>query len=183
LEVEDGSIKGTGKFLVTIGALFYGVGNYGSFISGLQTIRDQVVSASNFLADQANSQFDADMTVKRKGGITAKLHRLFTKVQSGQLTVDEAMVEAERLIGEDSADSPAFMDALRDSLHSAPKHHLQTEFGLEISEYAESAPEETEHEPKVPQRRQPQAPFPHLRIEVWRESKKDIRKMRVSNRR
>ena len=40
LEVEEGSIKGSGKIAVVLGALYIGIGNYGSFMSGLQTIRD-----------------------------------------------------------------------------------------------------------------------------------------------
>ena len=183
LEVEEGSIKGKGKIAVAIGALYFGIGNYGSFISGLQTIRDQVVSASNFLADQANSRFDADMTVKKKGGIAAQLHKLFTKVQSGQLSVEEAMIEAEKLIGENAKDSPEFMAALRDSLQTAPKHHLQTDLGLEIPDYVEPLPEGTESEPKPQVPRPPLPPFPHLRIEVWRESGREERKVRISNRR
>ncbi len=183
LEIEEGSIKGKGKIAVALGALYFGIGNYGSFIGGVQTIRDQVVSASNFLADQANSSFDADMTVKRKGGIAAQLHRLFTRVQSGQLSVDEAMIEAERLIGENSTESPDFMGALREALRTAPKHHLQTELGLEAPDVIEPLPENNESEPKSHMPRPPLPPFPHLRIEVWRESRKEERKVRISNRR
>ena len=183
LEVEEGSIKGKGKIAVAIGALYLGIGNYGSFISGLQTIRDQVVAASNYLADQANYKFDADMTVKRKGGIAAQLHRLFTKVQSGQLAVEDAMIEAEKIIGADATDSPEFMDALLNSFRTAPKHHLQTELGLEIPEFVEPRPEGMEHEPKSQVPRPPVAPFPHLRIEVWRDSRGEERKIRISNRR
>ena len=183
LEVEEGSINGKGKIAVAIGALYIGIGNYGSFISGLQTIRDQVVAASNYLADQANSKFDADMTVKRKGGIATQLHRLFTKVQSGQLTAAEAMFEAEKLIGADATDSPDFMDALRNLFMTAPRHHLQTELGLEVQEFIEPRDENVEHEPKSQISRPPVAPFPHLRIEVWRDSRREERKIRISNRR
>ena len=183
LEVEEGSIKGKGKIALTLGALYFGIGNYGSFIAGVQTIRDQVVAVSNFLADQANSRFDADMTVKRKGGIAAQLHRLFTRVQSGQLSVDEAMIEAERLIGENSTDSPDFMIALRDAFRNAPKHHRQTELGLELPDVAEPLPENDESEPKSHLPRPPLPPFPHLRIEVWRESRREERKVRISDRR
>ena len=183
LEIEEGSIKGKGKIALTLGALYFGIGNYGSFVAGVQTIRDQVVAASNFLADQANSRFDADMTVKRKGGIAAQLHRLFTRVQSGQLSVDEAMDEAERLIGENSTDSPNFMAALREALRTAPKHHRQTELGLEVLDVVEPLPENNESESKSYMPRPPLPPFPHLRIEVWRESRREERKVRISDRR
>jgi len=182
LEVEEGSIKGKGKIAVALGALYFGIGNYESFISGLQIIRDQVVSASNFLADQANSPFDAEITVKRKGGIASQLRRLFSRVQSGQLSVEEAMIEAEKLIGEDTKDSPEFMAALRESLQTAPRHHQQTELGLGIPEFAESHPEQSEHDPKPQAPRPPLPPIPHFRVEVWRESRREQRQIRVSNR-
>ena len=183
LEIEDGSIKGKGKIAVALGALYFGIGNYGSFISGLQTIRDQVVTASNYLADQANSPFDADMTVNRKGGIAAQLRRLFTRVQSGQLSVEDAMVEADKLIGENVKDSPEFMNALRDSLRTAPKHHQQTELALAMPEFVEPTPYEADHESRHPVPRPPVAPAPHFRVVVWRDSRREERQIRVSNRR
>ena len=183
LEVEEGSIKGKGKIAVALGALYLGIGTYGSFTSGLQTIRDQVVTASNYLADQANSPFDADMTVNRKGGIATQLRRLFTRVQSGQISVEEAMIEAEKLIGENAKDSPEFMNALRDSLRAAPKHHQQSDLGLEIPDFAEPSPDEANHEPKPQVPRPPVAPAPHFRVVVWRDSRREERHIRVLNRR
>jgi len=43
LEVEEGSIKGGGKIAVALSAPYFGIGNYGSFISGLETIRGATV--------------------------------------------------------------------------------------------------------------------------------------------
>ena len=58
LEVEEGSVKGGGKIAVVLGALYLGIGNYGSFISGLQTIREQISSAGDFLAERAVQPFE-----------------------------------------------------------------------------------------------------------------------------
>ena len=183
LEIEEGSIKGKGKIAVALGALYFGIGNYGSFISGLQIIKDQVVTASNYLADQANYPFDAEITVNRKGGIATQLRKLFTRVQSGKLSVEEAMLEAEKLIGEDAKDSPDFMNALRNSLRTAPKHHQQTELGLAMPEFSEPEPEEVDHEPKPQAPRPPLAPAPYLQVVVWRDSRREERHIRVSNHR
>lgn len=38
LEVEEGSITGRGKIAVAAGVLYFGIGNYGDFIGGLETI-------------------------------------------------------------------------------------------------------------------------------------------------
>ncbi|MDE1943419.1 MAG: hypothetical protein KGI47_09780 [Betaproteobacteria bacterium] len=53
LEVEEGSVKGVGRIAVALYALYLGIGNYGSFISGLQTIHDQVNAVGDYLANQA----------------------------------------------------------------------------------------------------------------------------------
>jgi hypothetical protein len=45
LEVEEGSVKGRGTILAGLLALYVGIGQYGSFIRGIQTIRGQVASA------------------------------------------------------------------------------------------------------------------------------------------
>ncbi|SBT12563.1 hypothetical protein [Vibrio celticus] len=39
LEVEEGSIKAKGKIFATIGVLYFGIGQYGSFVSGLYIIK------------------------------------------------------------------------------------------------------------------------------------------------
>lgn len=48
LEVQEGSIKGGAKIAATLGALYFGIGQYGSFISGLQTIQGQIGAVGSF---------------------------------------------------------------------------------------------------------------------------------------
>lgn len=183
LEVEEGSIKGRGKIAVALGALYFGVGNYGSFISGLQTIRDQVVTVSDYLAEQAEQQLGprtGPAKVRKRSGTLGSLQRLFVKVQSGELTPEQATAEAEALIGVDANDSPEFMASLAQSLQQAPKFHEQIPLPLEG---LEDAPRDTLPE-KEPHRR-PSAPYwplpSHLRVEVWRESKKQKKNFRTTN--
>src|SRR4051794_19854857 len=53
LEVEEGSVSGIAVVGATLSAIYLGIGYYGSFIAGLETIRQQVGAAGAHLADQA----------------------------------------------------------------------------------------------------------------------------------
>lgn len=53
LEVEEGSVKGVGRIAALLGVVYFGIGNYGSFISGVQIIREQISTAGDFLAKRA----------------------------------------------------------------------------------------------------------------------------------
>ncbi|WP_156717518.1 hypothetical protein [Pseudomonas sp. FH1] len=71
LEVEEGSIKGSAKIAAAVGAIYLGIGQYGSFISGLQTIQGQVSSIGDFLATRAASPFQPNVTkpkIKKHAG-------------------------------------------------------------------------------------------------------------------
>jgi hypothetical protein len=49
LSVEEGSIKGIGRIAAPLVVLYFGIGEYGDFISGLQTIRGQACYLGNKL--------------------------------------------------------------------------------------------------------------------------------------
>lgn len=57
VSVEDGSVKVLGKIGVGLYALYIGIGQYGSFMSGIQTIKDQVSDVSEYLGQQAVAPF------------------------------------------------------------------------------------------------------------------------------
>ncbi|WOD10613.1 hypothetical protein RPW65_16410 [Pseudomonas sp. NyZ704] len=57
LVVEEGSIKGAARIGATLGALYLAIGNYGSFISGVQIIREQASHVTNALFDEAKNSF------------------------------------------------------------------------------------------------------------------------------
>lgn len=91
LEVEEGSVKGVAKIAATIYALYIGVGQYGSFISGVQTIQGQINASGNFLASHVAMPFAADDVkpkIKKHTGSLGELQRLFLKVQQGRLTAE-----------------------------------------------------------------------------------------------
>ena len=58
LEVEEGSIKAKGRILATASVLYFGIAQYGSFISGLQTIHNQVKAVGDYLGERASYPFD-----------------------------------------------------------------------------------------------------------------------------
>lgn len=182
LTVEEGSIKGRGKIVAVLAAVYFGIGEYGDFISGVQQIRSQVAEAGNFLADQAHKQLRPRAPkpkVRKHGGSLAQLQRIFVRVQRQELSVDEAMIEAEALFGEELLTEPDFAKSLRKSLAEAPRYPKQLPLPLDDLSI-DPTPVEKEG------RRPPRAPRPidppplHLRVEIWRESKKGKRKIRVT---
>jgi hypothetical protein len=186
LEVEEGSVKAHGKIVGTLAAVYFAIGNYGSFISGLQLIRDQFSAVSNFLVEQSVVPFD-DKNVKPKvrksGGSLARLQGLFGKVQRGDITIEQAMQQAEILFGDDATAAPEFMQDLQKSFEQVPLFPIQLPLDLEIAEeqIAMLAGDKTpKARPYLPLPSTPNMPLPqHFRVEIWRESKKGQRHVRV----
>lgn len=181
LEVEEGSVKGGGRIAVVLGALYIGIGNYGSFVSGLQTIRDQISSVGDFLVERATVPFDSNSLeprVRKRGGSLSHLQRLFVKVQRGEITAEQAMHEAEALFGDDAATAPEFMKKLQESFEQTPQFPQQLPLPLDTLEQ-ELPGNNKERQPR-PSRPKPSLPAPQqFRVEVWRESKKGQRRVRV----
>lgn len=181
LQVEEGSIKGIGSIATVLGALYFGIGSYGSFISGLQTIQKQVSAVGDFLSETATNKLGcsySDTKVRKRSGALGSLQRLFVKVQSGEITPEEAMKEAEALLGDDAYTSPEFMQKLNQSLEEAPHFHQQIPFPLEESKNKPQKPNKTNRLPRSPSEpaRPPQT---HFRVEVWRESKSKKKHIRT----
>jgi hypothetical protein len=182
LEVEEGSTKGAGKIAVAAGALYFGIGNYGDFISGLQTIGSQVSYVSNALFVSARSPFgcsNVNAKVRKRGGALSHLHKLFDEVQGGKITSDQAMIEVERLFGEDES-SNELISELRSQFGIVPLHPEQ--LSLHDGTWEECNPISTGSKKGAPRssRRKPDPLSQHYRIEIWRESKKDKKSVRVT---
>jgi hypothetical protein len=105
---------------------------------------------------------------------------LFAKVQRGQITAEEAMQEIEKLLGKESTMAPEFMARLEESLREAPLQAKQLFLSDEgyLCEPAENIPEK-----KATSRpRQPGPALPpdnQFRVEIWRESKRGKKHIRV----
>ena len=183
LQVEEGSIKGFGTITAVLGALYFGIGNYGSFIAGVQTIRQQISAVGDFLAERAVVPFESSGVkpkVRKHGGSLARLQRLFLKVQRGEMTAEQAISEVEDLLGDEAATAPDFMRKLEESLKQAPLFHQQQLLPLDALGMDDSLPSsEKERLPRPSPKKTHLAPPPHFRVEVWRESKNGRRKIRV----
>lgn len=183
LVLEEGSIKGRGKVAAYAAAVYFGIGAYGDFMSGLGTVRDQVAYVSNILFEQAKSEFSCSSergNTKRTGGEIIYLQRLFERVQQGIITPDQAIREVKGRWGEEAASSPAFMHKLAENLEAAPR------FPEQLSLSDESWPDCLDLEPlgKEPGPRSPRPPDPtipqHYRIEIWRPSRGEKKKVKLT---
>lgn len=184
LQVEEGSVKGAARIGAAAGVLYLAIGNYGDFFSGVKTIGEQITATSEFLSERAKQTFncpDAKATSRKRGGTVSGLQRLFVRVQKGELSPEDAMAYAERLLGDERSTAPGLMDALFDAFRECARHHKQETFPFETAPEDLLAPPLT-NPPSAP--RDPHflvtfAPPLQLRIEVWRDSKNKRRKTRV----
>ena len=185
LVIEEGSIKGAAKIAATAGVLYIAIGNYGSFISGVQTIREQASYITNALFDQAKDRFGCKSTrgnSKQSSGEIFYLKNLFERVQREQITPDQAVDEVQNRWGHEAASSPEFLQDLATSLAKAPRHPEQLPMSDEFWEPCANieAPErEPKPKPKLP--RVPEVPIPqHYRIEIFRPRKGDSKKIKLT---
>lgn len=180
-----------GKVAASLTALYVGIATYGSFISGLRTIKEQVVTVSDYLVEKAEQQLGSDAgppRVRKYGGTLGSLQRLFVKVQRGEISPEQATKEAELLLGENAEESPEFMNDLAKSLKTTPRFHQQIGFPFEEYDVFRTVAQiennqkhdrpRTSRTPRAPGTPSP-PPASHLRVEVWRESKKHSKNFRT----
>lgn len=183
LEVEEGSIKGAAKIATALCALYIGIGQYGSFVSGIQTIKGQVNSVGEFLAAHASAPFpynNVKPKIKRHSGSLAKLQKLFFKVQQGRITAEEAMLEAEIMFGDEADSAPEFMKEMKISFENTYPLAKQLSLPLNTVEERWLSPVSNKNRQPRSVRPKPEPPIgQQFRVEIWRESKKDKRKVRV----
>lgn len=180
LEVEEGSIKAVGRIAATLGVLYIGIGQYGSFISGIQTIQNQIRTVGDYLGERAVEPFGVSPQITKRGDSLARIQTLFVKVQQRQLTVEEAMLETEAIFGSELEAAPEFVSELRNSLEKAPLYPEQTELELLDVNGSPLTPSTRKKEKKrLPT---PSSPMPdpdQYRVEIWRENRRSKRNIRV----
>lgn len=183
LQVEEGSIKGVAKTGALLYAVYLGIGNYGAFISGLKTINEQLNAAREYLAEEAGRTFEcesAKTSTRKRGGSLAALQRLFVRVQKGELTPSDAMVQAEMLLGSEVAEVPGFQRDLENALLTCPRFPEQ--LPLPLADLSDGDLQELldSKGPSRPARPKPAVgPRLQFRVEVWRESKKKRKETRI----
>jgi hypothetical protein len=183
LEVEEGSIKAKGKIIATLGVIYFGIGQYGSFISGLQTIQSQIQSVGDYLGERAGSPFESSSAkprLRKRGESLARLHNLFVKVQRGDITIDMAMMETEVIFGSELEDVPEFLNDLKDSLERTPLLPKQMPLPLVDSDGEDLMQESNTQKKPTPRKPRPPAPIlDQYRVEVWRENKQSKRNVKI----
>ncbi|WP_426369864.1 hypothetical protein [Pseudocolwellia sp. HL-MZ7] len=177
LDVQEGSISAKSKILVGATAICGFLATYGSISSGAKNLYTDITAAGNYLGIRASAPFpDANVKpkIRNRGEALSKLQSLFVRVAKGTLSPEEAMILARNIFGDDV---PEFMDQLKDSLEKTP-----SQLSLPIEEPEEQSiilPKDNDREP--PSRK----PKVHVirpeqyRVEIWRESKKSERNIRV----
>lgn len=183
LQVEEGSVRGLAKVGAAVGVLYIGIGTYGSFISGITTIGNQISATSKFVTERAGKVFscpESQATTRNRGGTMAALQRLFVKVQRGELTPEEATARAEALLGEEAAAEPSFLRELAKAFRDCPRHHEQQSFPFAEGQ-ADTGSDDLPRpqKPRTPRSVPVPGPTLQLRVEVWRESKKKRKHTRL----
>lgn len=183
LDVQEGSISAKSKILVGATALCGFLASYGSISSGIKNLYSDVNAIGSYLGVRASAPFPSSAEkgkTRKRGEALSKLESLFVRVSNGSISVDEAMSLAEKILGEEANEVPGFMEKLRDSLDKTPSQIL-----LPIEE-RELEPvlleEDDDKKPRIPKK--PEAKIQvfrpeKYRVEIWRESKKGQRNVRV----
>jgi len=185
LEVEDGSIGIKGKIAAGAIALYTGVAQYGSFISGVEIISKQASVAINSLASKATKNHttkENPPTIRKSGGDLVRIRNLVHKVQQGKISVEYAVREIEKILEKSQESSSLLMREIESSLNNSPIYPEQGKF-----DFGFGAPLEIVKEPKSinnsPLNRVPVNLPNHyqdrFRIELWRESKRGEKNLRI----
>ena len=182
LSVEDGSVKALGQIGVGLYALYIGIGQYGSFMSAVQTIKAQVSDVSEYLGQRAVVPFSEERInpkIRKRGEALSRLEGIFKKVEAGEITVEDAVEQSKALLGEDE-NVPDFYSELEESLIEIPSHPQEEQLELDIStEGIFTAEIKSVSKPNKPPRPQ-QPPVDHYRVVVWRDSRNDRVNVKVT---
>ena len=182
LSVEDGSVKALGQIGVGLYALYIGIGQYGSFMSAVQTIKAQVSDVSEYLGQRAVVPFSEERInpkIRKRGEALSRLEGIFKKVEAGEITVEDAVEQSKALLGEDE-NVPDFYSELEESLIEIPSHPQEEQLELDIptDEIFTAEIKSISKPNKLPRPQQP--PVDHYRVVVWRDSRNDRVNVKVT---
>ena len=182
LDIEEGSLKGTGRVVASLSNLIIAVGVYGGFVQGVQIINSQVKIASECLKTKAVEPFADERpayTARASSGKLGRLERLFKKAETGELDPEIAALRAAKLFEEDAESCPQFIrdifTAIQRLSPGSEQFDLLPEWQPEpmlrsIVDERRSIQESDRHD---------RLPREKYRIEVWRETKRQTRRMRI----
>lgn len=120
-------------------------------------------------------------TTRKSGGSHAYIQRLFTRVQRGELTAEEATLLAESHLVEEDSEAPELIDVLAQAFRKCPKFSVQVPLPLEELNQIPITQHAPRNTPNPPKPKNPDLP-PALkyRVEVWRDSKRKQKRSKVS---
>ncbi|MFT6914665.1 MAG: hypothetical protein ACJAWL_000961 [Motiliproteus sp.] len=181
LDVQEGSISAKSKIIVTTTALCGFLATYGSISSGVKHMYADVRAAGNYLGVRASAPFpeaNVKPKIRNRGEALSKLQSLFIRVGNGSISVEEAMTLAEKLLGDGFKEVPEFMEKLKVSLENTPSQMLLPIEGPELQSNLRQKKGD-EKKPANPKPRVQVIRPDQYRVEIWRESKRSKRNVRI----
>lgn len=94
LEVEEGSLSIRGKIAASALALYTGIAQYGSFISGVEKILNQASQAINILTKESVKNHATHKNIpkiKKSGGDLIKIKNITNQYQARKISLEDAM--------------------------------------------------------------------------------------------
>jgi hypothetical protein len=185
LEVEDGSIKGRANFLAKATVFYFAIGQFGSFVEGVERIADLTGRLSHFVIEEAPRVLGLEpkivLKARRGSGVPGKLRRLFVDVKRGTLTADEATSKAIALLASEDVVPPGLQMELQAELNLLPKNSKQLLLPFDQDDLFNYRLPPTAPPHKAPRslvdRMAP--PADKWRVEVWREDGEGKHRVRV----
>jgi hypothetical protein len=169
-----------------LGIVYAAISGYGSVVQGVQLLNSHIRAAVSYLNQKSlESVLEGNPNyVFRTGtGKLGKLEGLFKKVQRGEIEPEEAAARAERLFRDDAEECPEFIASFLDVFHNQLDFQTQMELhpGVSLVQVASVdadlqkviSPGSTPSQPD--QDRTPEK----YKVEVWRESKRKRKNIRI----
>lgn len=189
LEVEEGSVKARNAILVSLASLYVGIGNYGSFVSGVREIRDQVKAIGDLFLDAAPGRLsvpkEAIVQKKRNPAVLGKLENLFQSVAKGDMSPDDAARLAMDVLADDEEPPPALSEEVAHAMANIRRNPQQLPFvsnGYDLDTSlvtANELPLTRQRKPRQKREMPPVLPSNKLRVEVWREGKHGKKNIKI----
>lgn len=182
LEIEDDPVVGLAVVAAPLGALHAGIGTYPTFVEGLKAIQGQLRVADYGLLMSAYKPFASLKRVPRttrRSGVLGQLQQLLQAAKRREIEVEEAMVEARWIFGREALDVPEFLRAFADGMFHLRRHPERipeltgTDEELVVYDARDNASRAATPDGTT-------SPHMKLTVEVWRDSRSGVRRVRIS---
>ncbi len=139
LSVEEGSLKGSSKIAVVAYALYLGIGQYGSFVRGLETIAQQGRDVARAVITAASGdkmmQHMPKGTTRVDAGAASSLERLFARVRDREISPEEATRQVLEILDPTGTELPSdAQNEIATALKSIRLNPKQIQLDLETEE-------------------------------------------------